>query len=258
MKRNTTLTAVTDPFFIGWLPIPRSYTRFLAAVALGLVGFAAAFSIVVSSNQDSSGTGVWNDDETTLEGVVYAEPFAMIRVPGAEPNSIPVSVLLIGEGKFGTNERVRPFDGHPVRVTGTLLHRDGRQMLELGSDQDAIMPIERDDSWASPLRRSPSRSLGAATLTGEVVDSKCYLGAMKPGIGKTHRGCAVLCLRGGVPPMLVSRSVDVPEHYMLIGPKGESAIEQVIDHVGETVEVDGQIEAWDDLKVVSVTTIRGK
>jgi hypothetical protein len=28
------------------------------------------------------------------------------------------------------------------------------------------------------------------TLTGEIVDSKCYLGVMNPGQGKVHRDCA--------------------------------------------------------------------
>lgn len=40
------------------------------------------------------------------------------------------------------------------------------------------------------------------TLRGEIVDSKCFLGVMAPGQGKTHRACASLCLRGGIPPAL--------------------------------------------------------
>lgn len=44
------------------------------------------------------------------------------------------------------------------------------------------------------------------TLDGELVDSKCYLGTMKPGDGKTHKSCAILCLRGGIPPLFVSKA----------------------------------------------------
>ena len=43
---------------------------------------------------------------------------------------------------------------------------------------------------------------GAVELTGEIVDSKCFLGVMVPGSGKTHKECASLCLRGGIPPAL--------------------------------------------------------
>ena len=38
------------------------------------------------------------------------------------------------------------------------------------------------------------------------MDSKCHLGVMKPGEGPLHRDCAVRCLLGAVPPMIVVRS----------------------------------------------------
>ena len=37
------------------------------------------------------------------------------------------------------------------------------------------------------------------TLKGEIIDPKCYLGAMKPGGGKTHKACAMRCIAGGIP-----------------------------------------------------------
>ncbi len=43
--------------------------------------------------------------------------------------------------------------------------------------------------------------LGAVTLTGEIVDTKCHLGVMNPGEGKVHRDCAVRCISGGAPPV---------------------------------------------------------
>ena len=44
-----------------------------------------------------------------------------------------------------------------------------------------------------------------------LVASGRFDGAMKPGDGKTHKGCAALCLRGGIPPALMpSISATVP------------------------------------------------
>jgi hypothetical protein len=41
---------------------------------------------------------------------------------------------------------------------------------------------------------------GLVKLTGEIVDSKCFLRVIAPGSGKTHKECASLRLRGGIPP----------------------------------------------------------
>ena len=43
-------------------------------------------------------------------------------------------------------------------------------------------------------------------VEGEIVDSKCHLGVMKPGEGPTHRDCAVRCLLGRIPPMFVAHN----------------------------------------------------
>jgi hypothetical protein len=45
---------------------------------------------------------------------------------------------------------------------------------------------------------------GPVELTGEIVDSKCFLGVMVPGSGKTHKECASLCRtpRRSVLPMV--------------------------------------------------------
>ena len=132
-----------DSHFIGWLPMPRAFARFLAPVAVGLVVGAAILGVVLACIQPSPGDGRWEEQLITFEGVVYAEPYAMIRVPGATGEE-PKTLLLVEVGKFGAKERVRPFDGQPVRVSGTLLHRDG---VRMGRHQ-------RAGGRLSPARRS--------------------------------------------------------------------------------------------------------
>jgi hypothetical protein len=66
------------------------------------------------------------------------------------------------------------------------------------------------------LANSGSKDLGEIMLTGEIVDTKCFLGVMNPGEGKVHRECAALCLAGGIPPALFTRDLDGSARILLL------------------------------------------
>lgn len=239
------------PHFIGWLPMPRAFARFLLPVAVGAVVGLAVVAVVVAVGQRSPGTGVWNDRTATLVGIAYAEPYAMIRVPGSD--GAAATVLLVEEGKHGAKERVSAFDGQPVRVSGTLLRRDGWRMLELAATEDGLRPADLPEPELAGLRRPPPRPLGRVTLRGEIVDAKCYLGAMKPGDGRTHRGCALLCLKGGIPPLFVSRTGGATRPIRLLTSEfGGPVPDAQLDLAGLPVVVDGVVEEHDDLTVLRV------
>ena len=70
-------------------------------------------------------------------------------------------------------------------------------MIEVGPDAITTIGDGRARSF------EPLHSLGPVVVQGEIVDSKCHLGVMKPGEGPAHRDCAVRCLLGRVPPMFV-------------------------------------------------------
>lgn len=237
-----------DPFFIGWFPMPRSYARFLAPLAGALVVALAVGGAILAWGQRSPGTGTWDDGPTTFTGIAYAEPYAMIRVPSAEPGGSPRTILLVESGKFGAKARVKPHDGTPVRVSGTLLSRSDQLMLELAEGDEGLRAAELPETEQAALRRTPPRNRGSVTIRGEIVDSKCYLGAMKPGGGRTHKGCAVLCLKGGVPPLFVSR--DDGTLYLLTNSNGEPLDAVFFDLAGGNVRLDGLREEWDDLRVL--------
>lgn len=243
-----------DAFFIGWLPLPHSYARFLRPVAVGMLLLAAVSALLLSAAQRSPGTAVWEDERPhTFEGIVYASPYALLRVEGEQPGDAVRTILLVEEGKFGAVERVQPFDGQPVRVTGTLLHRDGRCLLELAEGTAGLQAMSRKKPQAAQLRRGGIQARGTVTLRGEIIDSKCYLGAMKPGGGKTHKACAALCLAGGVPPMLVTRDRDNREtYYLLTASDGGPLARDAFDYVGDPVEVTGRLELDGDLQVLKV------
>jgi hypothetical protein len=239
-----------DPFFIGWEKMPRRDARFLLPLAGALLVALAVGSAVLAWGQRSPGPGTWDDRTRTFTGIVYAEPYAMIRVPGESVDQ-PRTILLVNESKFGAKDRVRPHDGKPVRVGGTLLSREGWQMLELADGDEGLRAAELPEAEQTALRFPPAKPLGQVTLRGEIVDSKCYLGAMKPGGGRTHKGCAVLCLKGGVPPVFVSRD-EGDALYLLVGANGGPLDPVYYDLVADGIRLSGGAEEWGDLRVLRV------
>jgi hypothetical protein len=96
--------------------------------------------------------------------------------------------------------------------------------------------------------------VGRVTLQGEVIDPKCYLGAMRPGGGKTHKACAILCISGGIPPMLVTRDAENREtFYLLTTCDGAAANDSVLPFVGDLVEVQGNLLSTGDLLVLQLS-----
>ena len=80
-------------------------------------------------------------------------------------------------------------------------------------------------------------------LTGEIVDSKCFLGVMVPGSGKTHKDCASLCLRGEIPPAFHVQDRSWNSSLLLMtGTGGEPIGARALHIVGEALSVAGSIQ----------------
>lgn len=219
---------MSDDFYVGYLPVPRRVKRIVfAGVGLILIGIIGA-AIVIAGQQSDPGKGHWAMGEYDVyEGVLLEKPYAMLVVNG-RPH------LLVTEGKSVPMEQVKGLDGQRVRLRASILERDGRRMLAVPGGEDVIEVI-----GAAELNYELVSTNNSVELVGEIIDPKCYLGAMKPGGGKTHKACAALCLRGGIPPMLVERSADGTETYYLLVPDSENILDRVVDTVGEPVRVSG-------------------
>jgi hypothetical protein len=244
----------TDDFFIGWEPLPASHVRFLRPLCRILFILAGCAAALIALHQRSPGTGQWDSDSVvTLEGIVYARPYAMLHV-GGEP---PRTFLLVEEGKFGALDRIEKItegyrEGRAVRVRGTVLHRGNRWMLELAEGADGLQPLTPEDSGIQPALPRREMLAGRVTLHGEIIDPKCYLGAMKPGGGKTHKSCASLCIAGGIPPMLVTRGPDRREtFYLLTTSEGGPAGDMVLPFAGDQVEITGRLERQGDVLILA-------
>ena len=236
-------------FFVGYLPTPRSYRRFLALMAATIAVTAVVVALVVARGQRDPGAATWDLDRiTSFEGVIYSRPCPLLRVVG--PDKKLVSILLVEEGKAGAGDRIANLDGQYGRVSGHTLTRAKLTMLEL--DARAIQPLPSSPAtWPKVLA---SLDGAETTLRGEIIDPKCFAGAMKPGDGKTHKSCAALCLRGGIPPVFWANQTP----YLLLDDDGKSPsgaiLEELIAHVGEPVEIRGRAGTLGDLRVLKLST----
>ena len=142
---------------------------------------------------------------TEVTGVYYNRPVPiLVADPGSLPSDISSSILLVGYGKFGAEGIMREIstqrgslNGKKITLAGTLIHGDGKTVMELTEKEGALRKVAGEplDNLAKLRGRSP------VSLSGEVIDPKCYFGVMKPGTGKIHKSCAIRCISGGIPPV---------------------------------------------------------
>ncbi len=236
-----------DAFYIGYQPAMapplRAHVR-CSVGALFVLAIGVSLALVLAQRGFSSGTFEYG---TTREfvGFVEAVPVPTLLVPRDNGAGAASRYLLVESGKRGAASRVAPFDGKRVRIEGTLVYRAGTTMLEIES-------IAKDESASgSIVPRELDVELGAITLRGEIVDSKCWLGVMKPGEWKPHRACATRCIAGGIPPLFVVDSLqttgkegeatDVDSlQFLLVGARGEAVNEKILDRIAEPLEIQGR------------------
>lgn len=243
-------------FYIGWqdeMP-PASKRRLRMFVfALACVCIAAGSLFVLSQQPFSSATFELGRI-TQLEGILLDRPVPFLQVYwGVDPNGQPVyqHIVLVGAGKHGAHEAImaaeksagKPLDGQMLRISGSLIYHDGQTLLEISRKPQSIVPLP-DASWPAPPKEV---SIGATTLTGEIIDPKCYFGAMKPGYGKTHRACAIRCIAGGIPPVLKTSAPDgSTRYYLVVGPQGQPVNDEVLPYVADQVSLEGELRKLGD------------
>ncbi len=207
-----------NDFYVGYLPkAPTALARFVRKViiVLGLLAVIAALVLVVGQVPFASSAFEYGKVRS-FEGVVVTQPFPTLLVarPGevGQPDKYS-RYLLVAPGKHGADDLVAGFDGKLVRLQGQLIYREGGTMVEIAPASVTVIA-------PNPTVQETIRDLGFVTVSGEIVDSKCYLGVMNPGQGKVHRDCAARCLSGGIPPIFVT--ADGREQLLLVGLDGRA------------------------------------
>ena len=247
--------AERDDFYIGYqAQAPAGLEPFLRRTVLGLVLLAALVAGLLAALQDPFDPGVFEFGVVRdFEGVLHERPHPLLRVDRPGRDGGASTFFLVGFGKHGAGAEVAGLDGRRVRLRGSLIHRQGQTMVEVAPGS-----VEATGAAASSPRGA-RHDLGVMALRGEIVDSKCYLGVMKPGRGKPHRACATLCIRGGIPPVL---RVETPggeyRHLLLTDPSGGAVNDRVLDLVALPVEVTGRVLRDGDLLILETdpSTIR--
>ncbi|MCK6485749.1 MAG: hypothetical protein HUU22_10745 [Phycisphaerae bacterium] len=242
-------------FYVGYLPAPATYVRFVRRLVPAMAVLAVVVSAGVAMMQRDPGTGAWETERIrAFEGVVDAAPYAMIRTVDANAESGMRTILLVREGKFGAVDKVEDVAGRFARVRGTVLQRDGRMLLELVSGDEGVQTIDAPTPESlTRLARPRARSLGRVTLRGEIIDPKCFFGAMKPGEGKLHKECATLCIAGGIPPMLrTSDAAGGATYHLLVGAGGEAVNDAVLPFVADPIEITGDLERCGDITLLRI------
>ena len=185
-----------DPLFIGWsADMPRVDRRFMLGLGAGLVGLGAGAGALIARAHEGDAGGRWDmGDVRDFSGLLLSEPYPLLRT--LELDGTPRTAFLSTSGKSAVRLPQGLAPG-PVRVRASLIARDSHAMLALVDDERAIARIEGEP--AAALIDWPEQSLGEVMRVGEILDAKCWFGAMRPGFGRTHKACAALCARGGLP-----------------------------------------------------------
>lgn len=225
---------MTD-FYVGYIdPPPPRIRRFLRRVALGTLAAAAVTAAIVAlGHRELPAAHFEFGHLRTFEGVIIADPYPSLIVPGDTAFS---RYLLTAPGKFGADALVESVIGRSVSLQGTLAYRDGQAMIQI--EPGTVAPLET----AQPPPRVAEVDLGTRRVEGEIVGSKCYLGVMNPGSGVTHRACATVCIRGGVPPLLEVRREDGGrEGIVLAGSRGEAIGDRLEGLIATPVGMTGRL-----------------
>lgn len=241
----------SDDFYVNYLPWPARLRRFVRIAALAAILAPLAAVAVVAVAQRPQPTGVFEFGVArTFEGTLLETPVPALRLD-PDDTSAAARLVVVGFGKHGIPEWAEGHHGARVRFTGSLVYREGATMIEMNDRASFTILTPPPDSIAS----FPAQQVGLITVTGEIVDTKCYFGVMRPATGKIHRACAVRCLSGGVPPgLLVRERGDDGIVFLLAGEEGRPFSVDP-EWAALTVRATGMLEMHDGLPVLRVREI---
>jgi hypothetical protein len=239
-------------FYVGYLPkAPQTIARFVRRIVVGLGLLAVIVALVLVRGQMPFANSAFEFGKLrTFEGTIETRPYPVLLIvrpgetgPGGEEEKYS-RYLLVAPGKHGADDLVADLDGKRVRLQGQLIYRTGGTMVE-------IVPGSLKLLNTGPADQAAMRDLGDVTLTGEIVDSKCYLGVMNPGQGKVHRDCAARCLSGGIPPVFVTANGG--EQFLLVGPDGNALGSDALrEFVAEPITIRGELLQRGDSRLLKI------
>jgi hypothetical protein len=233
-----------DDFFIGWAETPKVDRRFFFGAGLGLLAGTAAVAGGVAALQRPMGKGDWNMGEIReWRGIATAEPYAMLRT--TDLDGTPRTALLGCQGKCGVSAKIGALAGKPVIVQGSLIQRGTHSMIAVVDGLDWIREDVGGD--IDGLAFPKPEPVMEVSLNGEILDTKCWFGAMRPSSGKVHKACASLCIRGGLPPAFYVKDPKDQSALMIMTSGGFGHNKDLLAYVADPVSITGQVQRFGDL-----------
>jgi hypothetical protein len=241
----------SDEFYIGWEDkAPASFGRATRRAVMVALTLALLVGLSLAASQRLIGVALFEwGNVKEFSGVLHVDPYPhlVMQVKVTHAATPMIAAPLVAPFKFGVKRaNIAAFDGQPVTLRATRIHRDDLLMLELepGTIRAATNSLSppRDEGQGEGFRATSIVSLGRQTFHGEIVDSKCWMGVMNPGVLTPHRACAVRCISGGIPPMLLVRREGAPPlNLLLVSLDGKPVNDRVLDYVAEPVAVTGDV-----------------
>jgi len=244
-----------NDFYVGYLPStpPAIRRRVRLAVLIAALLAVAGAALFAASQREFANSFFEYGKPAEFSGTLHLHPFPTLIMenPDALAGKSGAPYLLVAPGKFGADSILTTMDGKRVRLRGTLIHRAEGHMIEI--EPGSVSNVQDTSALAGQIQH-----LGLITLTGEIVDTKCYLGVMNPGEGKVHRDCAARCLSGGIPPALATSDFGgVSRLFLLLSKDGRPlAKRDFLQRVGQPVSIRGQAFETQGLYYVS-TSVSG-
>ncbi len=244
-------------FYIGWRDKTPSSSRnlikmfILAIFTIGIISSVLIVYFQKPFNQHQFTFG----NLAEVEGILHKFPKPILEINSGDANIESKYVLLVGYGKFGTDGIIAEMEkengdlaGKRIKLIGSPIKGDGKSLLELSKKKESLLQVY-DDTTLSPNSPSPKINV---TLSGEIIDPKCYFGVMKPGEGKIHKSCAIRCISGGIPAVFKSADSMGFKYSIILGENGEGINEKLLDYVAEKVTISGfayTANGWDVIQI---------
>ena len=241
---------------------PKSVARMVTVSVAAIAVLVSVLAFVIGSSQEKVQSNAFEFGEITeLTGVLYEKPVPNLVIEVGEDingKKLYQSVLLVGLGKFGADKMVehfqtktkQPLEKSLITIKGTLIYSDGKTLLELTEEENSFVKAEPLTNKETPafLDKSIKKEI---TVTGEIIDAKCYFGVMNPGYGKPHMSCAIRCISGGIPPVLWTKMDDgSTDYYIILGKNGEMINQKLLPYVADIACVKGEVRDYLDWKII--------
>ena len=221
-----------------------------AWAALGTL-VLAAFIFGLVQKQFKNGTFELGT-ETKIIGVYHESPYPMLKVQLGENDF--KNIVLLGFGKSSANpflkeirKQVPDLSGKTLSIEGNLIYYNGKTLIQITNEEKVRLVNGANASV------SAAEPMGSMQFEGEIVDPKCYFGVMKPGLGKIHRSCAVLCISGGIPPVLATTDEnDIATYFLLTDKAGKPINKEILPFIGKPSKIIGDVEKIGDWHILRI------